>query len=165
MTPKVTSIWVCLKRWLRTISGRDVPTKLDDDAHAIAVRFVAQVGDAFDALVLDQLGDGLDEVGLVDLVGDLVHDDALPPLPLLHAGLGPHLDLAASSAVCLDDAADAVDRASGREIWRLDELHQVPDLGLRMLDDMDDGVHHLGKVVGRHVGGHAHGDAGGPIDQ
>ncbi len=144
---------------------RDVAAKFDDDAHAVAVRFVAQVGDAFDALVLDQLGDGLDEVGLVDLVGDLVDDDALPPLPLLHAGLGPHLDLAAPGAVGLDDAPDAVDSASGREIRRLDELHQVPDLGLRVLDDVDDGVHHLGKVVGRHVGGHPHGDAGGPVDQ
>ena len=96
MTPKVTSIWVCLNRWLSTISGDDVPAELDDDAHAVPVRFVAQVGDAFDALVLDQLGDGLDELGLVDLVGDLVDDDALPPLLLLHDGLGPHLDLAAA---------------------------------------------------------------------
>src|ERR1035437_4022741 len=49
----------------------------DDDAHAFAVGFVAHVGDAFDLLVLHQLGDALDQARLVDLVRYLGDDDAL----------------------------------------------------------------------------------------
>ena len=52
--------------------------QLDDDPHAVAVGLVAQVGDPLDLLVVDELGDALDQLGLVDLVGDLRDDDRLP---------------------------------------------------------------------------------------
>ena len=48
---------------------------VEDDAHALAVALVADVGDAVDPLVLHELGDLLDEARLVDLVGDLGDDD------------------------------------------------------------------------------------------
>ena len=51
--------------------------EFDDDAHAVAVGFVAHVADVVDDLVVDQLGDALDELGFVDLVGDLGDDDRL----------------------------------------------------------------------------------------
>ena len=38
--------------------------EFDDDAHAVAIAFVAHVGDVFDFLVVDQLRDALDENGL-----------------------------------------------------------------------------------------------------
>ena len=34
--------------------------QLDDDAHAVAIGLVAEVGDALDGLVADQVGDALD---------------------------------------------------------------------------------------------------------
>ena len=37
--------------------GDRVALELDDDAHAVAVGFVAQVGDALDALLAHELGD------------------------------------------------------------------------------------------------------------
>ena len=46
-----------------------------------------------------------------------------------------------------------------------DELHQVADLGLRVVDHVDDGVDDLAQVVRRHVGGHSDRDAGGAVDQ
>ncbi len=45
-----------------------VALELDVDAHPVAVGFVAQVADPLDPLVLDQLGDLLEQAGLVDLV-------------------------------------------------------------------------------------------------
>ena len=57
--------------------GVGVALQLHDDAHAVAIGFVAHVGDAFDALVADQLGDLLDQRRLVHLVGDLADDDRL----------------------------------------------------------------------------------------
>ena len=54
-----------------------VALQLDDDAHALAVALVAQVGDALDAvlLVAHHLGDALDQAGLRNLIGDLGDDD------------------------------------------------------------------------------------------
>ena len=42
--------------------------QLDDDAHAVAIGLVAQVGDAFDRLLAHQIGDPLDQLRLVDLI-------------------------------------------------------------------------------------------------
>ena len=53
--------------------------ELDDHAHAVLVGLVAQVGDALDFLVADQLGDALDQARLVHLVGQLGDDDGLAP--------------------------------------------------------------------------------------
>ena len=55
--------------------GRRVALQVDDDAHALAVRFVADVGNALDPLVLGRLGDLLDQAGLADLIGDRGQDD------------------------------------------------------------------------------------------
>ena len=52
----------------------------DDDAHALAVGFIAHVGDAFDFFRLHQFGDALDQARLVDLVGNFGDDDALAVL-------------------------------------------------------------------------------------
>ena len=51
--------------------------QLDDDPHAVAIGLVAKVRDALDRLFPRQLGDLLDEPGLVDLIGDLGDDDRL----------------------------------------------------------------------------------------
>ena len=55
-----------------------VALDLDVDAHPVAVGLVAQVGDAVDPLVLDEVGDLLEERGLVHLVRQLGDDDRGP---------------------------------------------------------------------------------------
>ncbi len=49
--------------------------EFDDDAHAVAIAFVANVGDVFDVFVVDQLRDALDQARLVHLVRNLGDDD------------------------------------------------------------------------------------------
>ena len=49
--------------------------QLDDDAHAVAVAFVANVADALDLLFVDKLGDVGDEPGLVHLIRNLGNDE------------------------------------------------------------------------------------------
>ena len=51
--------------------------QLDDDPHAVAIGFVAQIGDALDRLLAHQVGDPLDQLGLVDLIRNLGDDDRL----------------------------------------------------------------------------------------
>ena len=153
--------------------------QLDDDAHAVAVGLVADVGDAFDGLVAHQVGDALDQLRLVDLIGDLVDDDllAIALLHLLDLGLGSHLDAAAAGDVGLVNAAPADDEAAGREVGPGNQPDEFAQLVLaaerrasrrhhqRLFDHPDDAVDHLPHVVRRDVGGHAHGDPGRSVDQ
>ncbi len=55
--------------------GLGAAFEFDDDAHAVAIAFVAHVGDVFDFFVVDQLRDALDEDGLVYLIGNFGDDD------------------------------------------------------------------------------------------
>ena len=61
--------------------------------------------DVVDDLLVDQLGDALDELGLVDLVGDLGDDDRLLFLGQVFDGdAGAHQEAAAAGLVGLRDA-------------------------------------------------------------
>ena len=73
----------------------------DDDAHAVAVGLVAELvaGDVGDDALVDELGDALDELGLVDLVGDLGDDDGLAAAgDVFDGALGAHHEAAAAGA-------------------------------------------------------------------
>ncbi len=157
-----------------------VALELDVDAHAVAVGLVAQVADPVDPLVLDQLGDLLEEARLVDLVRELGHDDRRPvALDLLERDLGAHHDPAAAVGVHLADRVDrlplagqrvalaleAVDRAAGREVGAVDELAQVVGGEFGIVDHGDRRVDDLAEVVRRDVGRHPDRDAGRAVDE
>ena len=91
--------------------------QLDDDPHAVAIGLVAQVGDALDRLLADQLGDVLEQPLLVDLVGNLGDDDRdlVALLRLLGRRLGAQRDRAAAGRVGVEDAVAPDDEAAGRE--------------------------------------------------
>ena len=98
---------------------------VDDDAHALAVDLVADVGDALDALVADELGDLLDEPRLVDLVGDLGDDDRPRGRPCADSSISACARMtiaAAAGAVGLHDALAPADEAAGREVRARDAL-------------------------------------------
>ena len=151
-----------------------VALELDVDAHPVAVGLVAQVADALDPLVLDQLGDLLEQAGLVDLVRELGDDDRGPvALDLLERDLRAHDDAAAAVGVHLADRVDrlplagqqvalaleAVDRPPGREVRAVDVLAQVVRGQVRVVDDGDRRVDDLAEVVRRDVGRHPDRDA------
>jgi len=58
-----------------------VALHFDDDAHSVAVALVADIGDAVDFLVLDQVGDVFDQPRLVYLVGSSVTTMSWRSLP------------------------------------------------------------------------------------
>ena len=94
--------------------GDGVALELDDHPHAVLVGLVVApplMPSIF--LSLHQLGDRLDQVLLVDLVGDLGHHDlrAARRLLLLDLGAGPHDHAAAAGLVGLLDPLAAVDVA------------------------------------------------------
>ena len=101
--------------------------QVDDDAHAVAIGFVANVGDALDGLLAHQLGDALDQPRLVDLIRNRVDDDrrAIAFLRDLDLGLRAHDHRAAAGEVRLLDAVPADDVAAGGEVRARDELEQL----------------------------------------
>ena len=146
--------------------GVGVLFHFNDDAHALAAGLVVQVADALDLFVLDIVGDGLDQAGLVDHVGDLGDDDLKPAVFLLDdLGAAAQRDLAAAGGVGGADAGAAHDDAAGGEIGALDILHQAGQVDVRVVDQRDDAVDDFPQVVGRDIGGHAHRDALAAVDQ
>ncbi len=76
-----------------------VALQLDHHADAVAVGFVAQVGNALDDLVVDHLADAFHQLGLVDLERNLGGDDGEAVLAdLFNVGLGAQDDRAAPEA-------------------------------------------------------------------
>jgi hypothetical protein len=65
---------------LKKVIGHDfrdgIAFDFDDDADAFLVRFIADIRDAIDDLVADELGHILDHRGFVHLIRDLGDDDA-----------------------------------------------------------------------------------------
>ncbi len=146
--------------------GHGVALDLDHHAHALAVGFIADVGDALDALFAHQIGDALDHGRLVHLIGDLGDDDGFAVLAhLLDGDLAAHDDGAAPGMEGLLDAGAAEDDAAGGEIGARDDVDQFVDRDGRVVDDGDAGGDRLAQVVRRHVGRHADGDAAGAVDQ
>ena len=139
---------------------------VNDDPHPLAVGLVVQVGDALDPLVLDQLGDALNQPGLVDHIGDLGNHDLVPAVLLfLDGGPAPEGNLAPAGGIGGPDAAAAHDDAGGGEVGALDILHQAGQVDVGVVDVCDAPVDHFAQVVGRDVGGHAHRDALAAVDQ
>ncbi len=143
--------------------------ELDDDAHAVAVGLVADVGDVVDDFFVDDFGDALDEIGLVDLVRDLGDDDGLAAAgDLLKAAFGAHHEAAAAGVVGLREVAATVEETAGGEVRAFDVLENEGEIVggvLRGLGEQrDGGVEDLGEIVWRNVGRHTDGDACGPVD-
>ena len=147
----------------------DVMPQLDDDAHAFAVGFVAQVCDAVDLLVADKFRDLRDQVRLVDEVGEFRDDD--PALAVRHRLDVRHRagdDLAPAGAVRLARARRSHDNAAGREVRRLHDRKKLLDVRVAVfldlvLDHLVAGLDHLAQIVRRNVRRHADRDTGRAI--
>ena len=138
----------------------------DDDAHAVAVALVVDVGDAVDLLGFHQFGDALDELALVDGVGDFGYHDGLAAGGRdFDVGLRTDDDAAAAGLEGVTDAAGTLDDAAGGEVGALDVLHQAVDVDVGVVDVGADGVAAFREVMRGHVRGHTHGDAVGAVHQ
>ena len=146
--------------------GHGIALQLDDDPHAVAVALVAQLGDAFDELVAHAFGDALDQLRLVDLIGDLGEDDRLAVLAdLLDMRFCPQDHRAAAGLVGGVAAGPADDDPAGRKIRRRHVFHQFFDGDGTIVEIGAAGVDDLAEIVRRDVGRHADRDALGAVDQ
>ena len=115
----------------------------------------------------DDVGDALDQGGLVDRVGD-AGDEQRPaaardrlPLPgrakTDRAGAGP-VDL-------LQLVGGVEDLSAGREVRALHVATELRAAEIRVVEQLDQRGAHLAEVMRRDVGGHADGNAGRAVDQ
>ena len=103
--------------------GVGVLAELDVDPHTLAAGLVADVGDAVDTFFFYQLGNLLDEPGLIDHIGKLGnHDVALAVAHGLDVRHGTHADLAAACPVGFLDASGSQNLRACGEIRSLDDL-------------------------------------------
>ncbi len=138
---------------------------LDHHAHALAVRFVVQIGDALNALFLHKIGDILDHARLVHHIRDLGNDDLEAPVRFfLDCRAAAQRNLAAACGVSRPNAAAPHNHTARGEIRTLDMLHQAAQLDLRIMDQRHQPVDHLAQVVRRNICRHAHSDAVRAVD-
>src|SRR5216684_1054732 len=140
--------------------------QLDDDAHAVAIAFVADVRNVFDVFVVDQLRDALDQPGLVHLIRNFGDDDGLLVLRNVFDGsLGAHHEAAAPGAVGFENSGTPVDDAGSGEVWSLHVLQNFRELRAGIVDERDGGVHNFRQIVRRNLGSHSDRDSVGAVDQ
>ena len=143
-----------------------VALQLDDYAHAVSVRFIAQVRNSVDDAGLRALRNRLYEVGLVDHVGYFGDEyRALALLRLLYLDAAADDYLSAPRAVGVDYAVAPEDYAAGREVRPGHQRHQLAELDLRVVEHRAADVDGLAEVVRRHVSRHTDGDAGAAVDE
>ncbi|MNJ31361.1 hypothetical protein D3C77_259960 [compost metagenome] len=146
--------------------ARGVALQLDDDAHALAVRLVADIGDAFQAFLAHHFGDALDQGLLVHLIGQFGDDDGVAILAdFLHRSLAAHDDRAAPLAQRIARRRAAHDLAARGEVRPRHDVQQGVVRHVRIVQQGDRGVDHFAQVVRRDVGRHADGDAARAVDQ
>src|SRR2546426_2981960 len=94
--------------------------ELDNHAHTRLVRFVAQIGDAVELLVANELADTREQRRLVHLIGNFVDDDglAVAPLQILNVRARADHDAPATGTEAFAHALGAEDDARRREIRR-----------------------------------------------
>ena len=141
--------------------------EFDHHAHAGLVRLVANVGNAFDALFGDQLGDALEQRALVNLIRQLVDDDrlALAAVDIFKVRLGAHHHTAAARAIALANTRNAVDDACRWEVRRRDQLDQLVDRRFRIAQQVEAAIDDFIQVMRRNVRRHTHRDPGRTVDQ
>ncbi len=157
-----------------------VALDLDDDPHALAVALIADVADARQLLVLDEIRDLLDERRLVHGVRKLADDDRLAAAAhVLDVRLRAHQDATAPVGIGPPDRIDpldlagldvllfleAVDQTTAGEVWAEDRVAEVVRGELGIVDEALCRESDLGQVVRRDVRRHTDRDARGPVDE
>ena len=137
IAPNVVCSGVCTNSWLSTTFG------FASFLSSITIRMPSRSDSSRRSLMpvelplAHQVGDLLEQRGLVDLERDLGDDQAhAPGLALLDLHPRAHLDEPAAGQVAVADALRAVDDAAGREVGTLDDLEQVLVADVGIVDDV-----------------------------
>ena len=135
------------------------------DTHTFAVRLVVHVRNAFQLLLVGQLCNILNQLGLIYAIGNLREHDGVVSVATLDFAFGSHDDAPAAGFIGILYSLYAHDVGTRGEVGTLHPLHQLKAVKRGVVDEGDAGVEHLGEVVGGNVGGHTHGNTRSAVDQ
>ena len=106
-----------LKEVIEYLLRLGISSQLDNDAHPLPVRFIAQFGDALDPSCLYQVGNSLHQRCLVCLVWEFGDHYLKASLGQLHdIGPGSEQDSASSCGIGVFDSLQAINNPPGGEI-------------------------------------------------
>ena len=146
--------------------GHGTDLQFDDNAHAVPVTLVVHKRDALHAFAFHQLGNLFNKLPFVDHVGNLGHHYGFAAARShFYIGFGTDHNASASGFVSIADARSTVDNASGREIRAFHVLQQLVNGYVIGIYVSANGVHNFTQVVGRHIGGHSHGNPAGSVEK
>ncbi|MNV45670.1 hypothetical protein D3C71_1374750 [compost metagenome] len=142
-----------------------IAANLHHDAHSVTVGFVAQVRNAVNPFLTNQLGDLLHKARLINLVRKLVDDNPCLTIVVLNSSLRAHRYRTASRTISLTNSLTAQNESACREIRSFDVFHQFHRCDVRILDHGLHTVDNLTKVMRRNIGSHTDGNTADTIDQ
>jgi len=149
-----------LKKVVEHLLWLGISSQLDNDAHPLSVRFIAQFSDAFNPSFLDQIGDPLHQRCLVYLVGELGDHYLEASLGYLHdISPSPEQDPASSRRVGIIDSLQTIDNSCRGEIWSRDEIGELIHSGFWVINEMGDGMAYFTQIVRWNVSRHADSDS------
>ena len=124
-------------------------------------RFIADIGQKRQFLVIDQFGDFLDQPRFGDKIGNFGdNDDPATARQFFLVPARADAEAAASGAVGLGNALAAFDdHPACGEIGAGHEIQQLIGGRLRMADQIEGGIAQFGGIMGRDRGRHAHRNA------
>src|SRR4026209_3044649 len=118
-----------------------VALELNHDSHSGAIRFVAQVGNALDLLLVDQLGNALDQTGFVDLEGDFRDNDRVALLGAaadsIDSGACAQLQNSATLNIRLSDLLATVNKSTRGKVWASHYFREIMDRSFRLLQQRE----------------------------
>src|SRR5436853_82060 len=142
--------------------GYGIALQFQDDPHAFSIRFIAQVRNAFEFLIVDKLGDALEEPGFIDLVWDLGDYDGHSLCGLSNAvnrDPRPHHNRAPACFICLSNSFSTIDETAGRKVRTGNHSHDGLQPCVGVLNQIHSGFDNLVEVVRRDIGRHSNGDS------
>ncbi len=156
---------VAIKLVQHHISNR-IALQFNHNAIAFAVRFVAQVGNAFNTLVAHQFGHFLDHRSLVHLIGNFGDDDSFAVAThWFNRYATAHDDRATTRGVSRIDASASENNTTGREIRTRDDLHHFFQLNGWIFNERYAAVDDFAKIMRRDVGRHTDRNTARTIDK
>ena len=141
--------------------GHHILAHFNHNAHTFAARFIADVGNAVDALVLHEFCNLLTEFGLVDHVRNFAHDNTRLATSIhINFSTGTYTHAAMTREVCIADACATTNNTTSREVRARHILQQVFTGDIRIFSNGVNGVCNFAEVVRSHGSRHTHSNTG-----
>lgn len=114
---------------------------------------------------LDEIGDILDKLLLVDAIRNLRDDNLIVLVAALNLGLSTHHNTSTTGGISIANALQTIDIRSRGEVRSRNILHQSVEVDVGIVNICAAAIDNLVEVMGRNVCGHAHGNTVASVDQ